>query len=223
MAGLLFWDVDTQNDFMHADGKLYVPDAEQVIANLKRLSTHARQHAIRVVASADDHIAGDAELSDTPDFVQTFPAHCMRGTSGQRKIPETALHDPLAFDSVGRDPDEVRAAVRQHSGDILLLKNRVDVFSNPNVEPVLDELNPDDVVVYGVALDICTRYAVEGLLDRRPDTKLYVVTDATKPIDADKGRALLDAWAERGAELVTTADVLQFSTRRSEAEVPHRV
>jgi nicotinamidase-related amidase len=31
MAGLIFWDVDTQNDFMHADGKLYVPKAEEII------------------------------------------------------------------------------------------------------------------------------------------------------------------------------------------------
>ena len=41
MARVLFWDVDTQYDFMRADGKLYVPDAERLIPNLKRLTDYA--------------------------------------------------------------------------------------------------------------------------------------------------------------------------------------
>ncbi|MBI2614538.1 MAG: hypothetical protein HYW52_02435, partial [Gemmatimonadetes bacterium] len=52
MAGLIFWDVDTQYDFMRADGKLYVPDAERIIPNLAQLTGAAHQHGIRVVASA---------------------------------------------------------------------------------------------------------------------------------------------------------------------------
>ena len=38
---VIFWDVDTQYDFMKADGKLYVPDAEQLIPNLKKLTDYA--------------------------------------------------------------------------------------------------------------------------------------------------------------------------------------
>src|SRR5438045_1785710 len=90
---VIFWDVDTQYDFMKADGKLYVPDAEQLIPNLKKLTDYAHGHGIRVVASADDHVREDAEISETPDWKQTFPAHCLRGTPGQKKIPETALRD----------------------------------------------------------------------------------------------------------------------------------
>jgi nicotinamidase-related amidase len=35
MARVIFWDVDTQYDFMHPDGKLYVPEAERIIGNLQ--------------------------------------------------------------------------------------------------------------------------------------------------------------------------------------------
>src|SRR3989475_13053269 len=94
MARVIFWDVDTQYDFMHADGKLYVPEAERVITNLRRLTDYAHGHGIRIVASADDHVIGHPEISDKPDWQRTFPAHCMRGTAGQKKIPETALRDP---------------------------------------------------------------------------------------------------------------------------------
>src|SRR5437899_5190182 len=92
---VIFWDVDTQVDFMHQDGKLYVPDAESIIPNLKRLTDYAHAHGVRIVASADDHVPGHRELSATPDFRETFPLHCMRGTPGQKKIPETALRTPL--------------------------------------------------------------------------------------------------------------------------------
>ena len=40
MARVIFWDVDTQYDFMKADGKLFVPDADHIIGNLKRLTDY---------------------------------------------------------------------------------------------------------------------------------------------------------------------------------------
>ena len=49
MPGTLFWDVDTQFDFMHADGKLYVPDAEQIIPRLKQLTDHAHRAGIPIL------------------------------------------------------------------------------------------------------------------------------------------------------------------------------
>ena len=64
MPRVIFWDVDTQYDFMRADGKLYVPEAEQIIPNLKKLADYAHAHGIRVIASADDHVVGHAGLED---------------------------------------------------------------------------------------------------------------------------------------------------------------
>ncbi|HYU37607.1 MAG TPA: hypothetical protein VEL29_06685, partial [Gemmatimonadales bacterium] len=72
MARVIFWDVDTQYDFMHADGKLYVPQAERIIANLQRLTDYAHAHGIRIVASADDHVMSHPEISDKPDWQGTF-------------------------------------------------------------------------------------------------------------------------------------------------------
>src|SRR5438309_11314600 len=98
MARVIFWDVDTQYDFMKADGKLYVPDAEHIIPNLRKLTDYAHGHGVRIVASADDHVPEDPEISDAPDWKTTFPSHCLRGTAGQKKIPETALRDPLVIE-----------------------------------------------------------------------------------------------------------------------------
>ncbi len=216
MAGLLFWDVDTQYDFMRADGKLYVPEAEQIIPNLARLTTAAHQHGIRIVASADDHVPGHRELSDSPDFKETFPPHCMRGTAGQRKIPETALTDPLVIEPDPFPAPELAQRVRGHAGDVLFHKHWFDVFTNPNVEPVVRELDPEGIVLYGVALDVCDKYAIEGLLRRRPHTHLYAVTDAMKPIDPQQAKRLLAEWRQHGVELVTTAEAVELAQQRAE-------
>src|SRR2546427_246268 len=165
MARVIFWDVDTQYDFMKADGKLYVPDAEHVIANLRRLSDFAHGHGIRVIASADDHVMGHPEISEHPDWQSTFPPHCLRGTPGQKKIPETALRDPLVIEPARTDSKALGERVRAHRGDILFHKHRFDVFTNENVMTVLDVIDPDDIVLYGVATDVCDKAAAD---DRAP-------------------------------------------------------
>ena len=209
MTRLLFWDVDTQHDFMRPDGLLYVPGSEEIAPALRALTDYAHAHGIRIVASADDHVPGHRELSDAPDFLATFPPHCMRGTPGQAKIPETALRDPLVIQPERQDPAALARRLAGHRGDILFLKHWFDVFTNANVEAVLAELDPEVVVLYGVALDVCDKYVVEGLLARRPGTRLLLVTDAVRPIHADAGARLLADWRHRGVTMVTSADVLR--------------
>lgn len=209
MHRVIFWDVDTQYDFMRSDGKLYVPDAELIIPNLKRLTDFAHANRIRIIASADDHETGHRELSDTPDFKETFPLHCMRGTPGQKKIPETALRDPMVIEPEQQDRVALTRRVQAHQGDYLLHKHWFDVFTNANVETVVDALSPAAIVLYGVALDVCDRYAIEGLLTRRPNIRLYGVTDAMKPIHQDAAARLLSDWQRRGVRLVSTEDALK--------------
>jgi nicotinamidase/pyrazinamidase len=209
MAGVVFWDVDTQYDFMHADGKLYVPESEQIIPNLKRLTDYAHARGIRIVASADDHVPGHRELSSNPDWRETFPEHCMRGTRGQAKIGETGLRDPLVIEPGAEDPASLADSVRAHEGDLLFHKHWFDVFTNENVGPVLDILAPHTVVLYGVAQDVCVRHAIDGFLARRPPLALYAVSDAMKPIDRNVARRLLDDWAAQGVHIVTTAHITE--------------
>jgi nicotinamidase/pyrazinamidase len=205
----VFWDVDTQVDFMHRDGKLYVPEAESIIPNLQRLTDYAHAHGVRVIASADDHAPGHRELSDTPDWRTTFPPHCMHGTSGQRKIPETALVDALVVEPERQDTAVLAAKVRSHPGDILFHKHWFDVFTNENVDTVLHALAPRTVVLYGVATDVCNRYAVEGLLERHPEVRLFVVQDAMKGIDPGAGEHLLRQWAEEGVRVIDTNELIE--------------
>ena len=207
MSERVFWDVDTQVDFMLPEGKLYVPGAETITANLAKLTGYAHAAGIRIVASSDNHDPIDEELSDAPDFQETFPPHCMRGTPGQARIPETALRDPLVVEPE-QDAAEVMARLGGHAGDVLFHKHHFDVFTNPHVAPVVRSLGVSEVILYGVALDVCNRHAVEGLLTRFPGIAVSVVVDAVRALDEDGRDALLDGWRARGVTLVRAEEVL---------------
>jgi len=208
MPGLVFWDVDTQYDFLYPDGRLYVPRAEPIVPRLKALTEFAHARGIRIVASSEVHHPGDPEFSVTPDFDTTWPEHCLAGTPGQRKVPETTLRNPLTLGPERQSAESVRSRLQTHSGDVLLLKRHFDVFTNGNADVVLRALDPTAVVVYGVPLEICVRFAVEGILERRPHARLYLVTDAVKAVRFELGEHALKQWGEAGARLVKTEEVV---------------
>ena len=208
MTKLIFWDVDTLYDFMKSDGKLYVPGSEEIIPSLKALTDFAHAHGIPIIAQADNHELSDPEISDAPDWKTTFPPHCMRGTPGQVKIAETRLQNPLVIEPELQDPGALARQVLAHQGDILLHKRALDVFTNANVPTLLRALEPEAVVIYGVATDFCDRYTVEGLLRHWPQAVLYLVTDAVRAIYPDEGERLIAGWIDRGIRMITSRQVL---------------
>jgi len=195
----ILWDVDTQFDFMFPDGKLYVPGAEETVPAMKRLVDAARAAGIVHVASADDHELTDVEISAEPDFVTTYPPHCLRGTRGARKIPETDQEDPvpLALEPV---PDRYL-----EGREFLLLKKNFDVFTNPHTERLLERLDPDEIVVFGVATDVCDDAAIRGFLAR--GLKVRFVEDAARGLDDDRVAISTASWREQGVEF-TNAEVI---------------
>lgn len=209
MGKLIFWDIDTLYDFLRSDGKLYVPDSEAIIPALGALTRFAHANGIQIVASADNHLLSDPEISDSPDWMTTFPPHCMQGTPGQLKIAETQLRDPLIIEPGLQDATMLAARLREHRGDILLHKQTLDVFTNANVPLLLKVLEPEAVVMYGVATDFCNRYVVEGLLRELPQAKLYLVVDAIRAIYPAEGERLIERWRDRGVRMVTVDEVLQ--------------
>ncbi len=209
MTKLIFWDVDTLYDFMKSDGRLYVTGSEDIIPAVKTLTDFAHSNRIPIVASADKHELSDLEISDTPDWKSTFPPHCMRGTPGQVKIEESKLENPLVIEPELQDPGALAQQVLAHRGDFLLNKRAVDVFTNANVPALLRALEPQAIVLYGVATDFCNRYAVEGLLRALPPVELYLVTDAVRAIVPEEGDRLIAGWKGQGVRMVTVRQIVE--------------
>jgi nicotinamidase/pyrazinamidase len=198
---VILWDVDTQVDFMLPDGKLYVPGAEETVPAMARLVAAARAAGIVHVASSDDHELTDDEISDDPDFQTTYPPHCLRGTHGARKVPETDQDDPVPI-GLERLPERYLAG-----REFLILKKHFDVFTNLNTDRLLDVLDPDEIVVFGVATDVCDDAAIRGFLER--GRRVRFVEDAARGLDEGRVAACTAAWRERGVEFTTAEQIVQ--------------
>jgi nicotinamidase/pyrazinamidase len=205
MSGRLLWDVDTQVDFIRPDGKLPVPDAEDAVPAMARLVRWAEAEGVTHLATADDHELTDPELATEPDFSTTFPPHCLRGTPGAAKIPETEQHDPLPLSLTPYSPGMLPELVRDRR-ELLVLKKTFNAFSNPNVEPLLELLAPDEVLLFGVATDVCNHAAVMGLLARNYDVAF--VEDASQGLSPDFVAHSFDLWRAGGVRFTTSDDIV---------------
>jgi nicotinamidase/pyrazinamidase len=196
----VLWDVDTQVDFVHPDGKLAVPGAMEAVPAMARLVEAARAAGIPHIASADDHELTDPEISEEPDYSSTYPPHCLRGTRGAARIPETEQQDPVPLALTDVPGKWLRGR------EFLLHKKSFDVFTNPNTDHVLALLDPDEVVLFGVATDVCNDAAIRGLLAR--GRSVAFVEDASRGLDEARTAACLSSWRAGGVRFVTSETVL---------------
>jgi nicotinamidase/pyrazinamidase len=198
---VIFWDVDTQADFVLPGGKLYVPGAEKLLPNLALLVGAAREGRVFLVSSGDAHTPEDPEL-------RQWPPHCMRGTSGAAIVPETMTEH--FFVVPNRPAASLPADIGRYQ-QAILEKQTLNVFDNPNTNALLGrlaELTDADAefVVFGVVTEYCVNFAAKGLLER--GRRVAVVTDAIEALKPEDGRRTLDQLTALGARLITTRKAL---------------
>jgi nicotinamidase/pyrazinamidase len=191
----VLWDVDTQVDFVLPEGKLYVPGAEKATPAMARLVDAARAGGVPHVASGDDHELTDHEIAEEPDFQATYPPHCLRGTRGAEKVPETRQDDPVPLGLTDVPDRWLRGR------EFLLLKKHFDVFTNPNTDRLLNLLDPDEVVLFGVATDVCDDAAIRGLVER--GIPVAFVEEAARGLDDARTATALTDWRRLGVRFAT--------------------
>lgn len=168
----LFLDVDTQLDFLFPAGALYVPGAEQIVPLVAQLNRYAAAHNIPIVSTADAHAENDVEFRE-------WPKHCVAGTLGQHKAAATLI-----------------AGAEQY----IVEKQTVDVFQCAALQPLIERLAPERVVVYGVVTEICVLYAVRGLV--KLGKHVTVVSDAIQSLTPAGRESALSEMQKMGAEVV---------------------
>jgi len=198
----ILWDVDTQVDFIEPGGKLYFAGAEEARPAMARLVEAARAAGVVHVASCDQHELSDPEISMEPDYDSTWPPHCLLGTRGAEKIPETKQLDPLPLPLVPV-PAAILRGLLDGRREVLIPKKQYDPFANPNSETLLELLDPDEIVLFGVATDICDDAAVRALLRR--GRRITFVEDASRGVEEERVAACTTAWRNAGVAFTTAA------------------
>jgi nicotinamidase/pyrazinamidase len=193
----VFFDVDTQIDFLYPAGALYVPGAETIVDRVAALNRYAAAHGIVVVSDMDAH------TEDDPEF-KTWPPHCVAGTAGQQKPAATLLEKRIV---VPNAPCEVKLeGVEQ----VLLEKQTLDCFTNVNLPRLLEWLGAGRYIVYGVVTEICVKCAAWGLL--KTGKRVELVTDAVRSLDERAAKQMMSEFTEAGGLLTTVAEVCRRST-----------
>jgi nicotinamidase/pyrazinamidase len=205
---VIFWNVDTQADFVLPGGKLYVPRAEKLLPNLALLAGAARAGRVFMVSSGDAHTPEDPEL-------RTWPPHCMRGTPGAAIVPETLTEKYFVVPNRAAAPLPAALGGYQQA---ILEKQTLNVFDNPNADAVIARLaeitdRDAEFIVFGVVTEYCVNFAAKGLLDR--GRRVAIVTDAIESLKPDDGRRTLDELTALGARLTTTREALALLDKTS--------
>ncbi len=194
---VILWEVDTQADFMLPGGRLYVPGAERLLPNIRRLTDAACHGKVFLVSHGCFHAVDD------PEF-KLFPPHCIEGTDGAKYVPE-ALTDRVAV-VPNRESASLPNDLSQFQ-QVLLQKQTLDIFESRHAESLVKRLPlTAEIAVFGVVTEYCVRFAAKGLLER--GRRVCIVRDAIETLNPEEGRKTLDELQSLGARLVTTDQVL---------------
>jgi nicotinamidase/pyrazinamidase len=196
-SNIIFWEVDTQADFMLPGGKLYVPGAERLLPNIRKLTDAARQGRVFLVSHGCFHI------KDDPEF-KMFPPHCIKGTPGSAVVPEALTQTVVTV------PNEPTAALPRdlmQYQQILLEKQTLDIFESRHAGELVKRLGDDtEFVVFGVVTEYCVRLAAKGLLER--GHRVSIVRDAIETLKAEDGARTVAELQALGATFITTDQAL---------------
>lgn len=194
----IFWEVDVQTDFMLPGGELYVPGAEKLLPNIRRLTDAARQGRVFLVSHGCFH------APDDPEF-KIFPPHCVKGTQGAELVPE-ALTDKIA-----RVPNEADARLPEDLSkyqQILLEKQTLNIFESRHADELVRRLGDHaEFVVFGVVTEYCVSFAAKGLLERK--RRVAIVHDAIETLKREDGQSTISELQQLGARLTTTDEALR--------------
>lgn len=225
------WIVDVQNDFMlppEEGGRLYVkdqndpddPGAKAVKDDIVEAVQYMRDKGYMMVFTGDWHDFSDEEIdTENPDFQTTYPPHCMGRVDdtdlqfGAWIIPEIAPNDPLVLDVVAEPMMgyNVAAQAIHDNRDVFIRKTKFDVFEGNAATGTflgalsrgLGSLTPNDqeIVVCGVARDVCVDQAVSGMTTQGYSPT--VLLDCTWGLGLESEEETIDRWHSNGAKTIT--------------------
>ena len=201
--------VDVQNDFC-AGGALATDRGAKVAALISEYveDNHHRYEA--VVATQDWHIDPGAHFSDTPDFVDSWPVHCVANTEGAEIHPNLDTDYIEAYFRKGRyeaaysgfeglqAPEESVMTGEHEPGATL-----DDEGPKTPLADWLDEHEIQDVDIVGIATDYCVLATAKDAVDAGDETRVLI--DLTAPVHEDK---LDEVIAEMEDEGITVKQAL---------------
>jgi len=181
--------VDCQMDFVQ-DGALPVPGGMEVAAMIARHVRHFKNEYQFVVASRDYHEDPPDHFSDNPDYVNTWPPHCVIGTPGVAFVP--AIQNLLREKYIQSEVRKGRHAAAYSAFEGL--DNRGHYLLD-----VLKELRIEHIDICGIATDYCVR--ASALDARKNEFQVRALVNLCAAVTEETGRQALEEMKAAGCQL----------------------
>lgn len=194
----IFLDIDTQWDFVMAEGAAPVPGAFALVPNWERLTRTARASDIQVIATAQSLPAGDSRFGEATPW-------CVAGTPGSVQVPATRPKAGVVLANRAATAAELEKLTRE-SREIVVETTGPDLLTHPSMEALLK--GTKQVYLFGLFADEAVLKAAREL--RRMGLAVVLVTNATctRSQEPNALEAAIADIVALGAERKTTMEVM---------------
>jgi nicotinamidase-related amidase len=183
-------DINTQKDYLLADGNACIRNHRRVLAHIRRMMAWARRRGIPIISTCEIY----------PDSNNGDPKYCIDGTAGQEKISYTLMPNRICFPADG-STDLPRDMLRRYQ-QVVLHKRCVDPFDEPRIDRLLSEVFAAEFILVGACAEGAVKAAALGLLQR--DKKVAIIVDAVGYHDNREAKMAFRKMEAKGARLVET-------------------
>lgn len=185
-------DVNTQRDFLLADGGACIRNHRRVLAHIRRMMAWARARGLPVISTCEIYPDEEAHNGD--------PRYCIDGTPGQHKISYTLMENRIVFPADG-NTDLPRDMLRRYQ-QVVLHKRCPDPFDEPRIDRLLSEICAAEFVLIGTCAETAVKAAALGLLQR--NKRVAVIVDAVGYHDNREAKMAFRKMEAKGARLIET-------------------
>jgi len=194
-------DINTQRDFLLADGGACIRNHRRVLTHIRRIMAWARARRISIISTCE--VYPEAGHNGDPKF-------CIDGTPGQQKIRYTLMNNRVVFPADGHT-DLPRDMLRRYQ-QVVLHKRCPDPFDEPRIDRLLSEVCAAEFILVGVSAEGAVKAAALGLLQR--NKKVSVVIDAVGYHDNHEAKMAFRKMEAKGAILIDTRRLAGISHLR---------
>ncbi len=185
-------DINTQRDFLLADGGACIRNHRRVLAHIRRMMAWARRRGLPIISTCEVHPDDETHNGD--------PRYCIDGTPGQQKISYTLMDNRIVFPADG-NTDLPRDMLRRYQ-QVVLHKRCPDPFDEPRIDRLLSEVCAAEFVLIGACAENAVKSAALGLLQR--NKRVAVIVDAVGYHDNREAKMAFRKMEAKGARLIET-------------------
>ncbi|MGB3413492.1 MAG: isochorismatase family protein [Microbacteriaceae bacterium] len=192
MAKALFI-IDVQNDFTEG-GALEINGGAAVAGDITEYLSDSRGEYDYIFASRDWHDEesdNGGHFSEEPDFVDSWPAHCVAGTEGAEYHPDL-------------DVSRINFHIRKGEGEPAYSIFEGVSQDGLNMFELIHDFDITEVDVVGLATDHCVRASALDALDE--GLSVTVLTNLVAGVGEESSAAALEEIVEAGGTLRSTED-----------------